>query len=381
MKTIRTIIWLVLPITSCLALPPSQQEYARGSVRAKQTTPTLPNRITSVVTSTIVPSITSSSSSIASNSMSSVTTPIPTSTSSATTITASSSSINPIVSIASTEQIMSRTAATSGSGSTVFLSSTRKVSTKLDEPTSTMPSTSGKETRESPGKIRPQIKLTTNYTSASETGVRLPEGASAALAKPTKYHYYPHNQHIYLLPECAVQQVCNAVYVRLNFTQPLCACPGRYRDPCSASLDSDDHHTTELVTDPRTKALTLVKTCEPVAEMRECRAPRDWSLLALQNTRTGKSHYLVICRCPDSNILEGPMSHDQPTYASVPGIRVYGMMCVQGNRRGRPLRHIRSLMGFNDLEENTERFLFGRDDKLEFPWDKVHQLMKMAVWE
>lgn len=23
------------------------------------------------------------------------------------------------------------------------------------------------------------------------------------------------------------------------------------------------------------------------------------------------------------------MSHDQPTYASVPGIRVYGMMCVK----------------------------------------------------
>ncbi|KAF7407492.1 hypothetical protein HZH66_002029 [Vespula vulgaris] len=296
MKTIRTIVWLVLPITSCLALPPSQQEHARGSVRAKQTTPTLPNRITSVITSTTIPSVTSSSSSIASSSMSSVTTPIPTSSSSATTITTSSSSTNPIVSIASTEQIMSRTAATSGSGSTVFLSSTRKVSTKLDESTSTMASTSGKETRESPGKIRPQIKLTTNYTSASE-------------------------------------------------------------------------------------ALTLVKTCEPVAEMRECRAPRDWSLLALQNTRTGKSHYLVICRCPDSNILEGPMSHDQPTYASVPGIRVYGMMCVQGNRRGRPLRHIRSLMGFNDLEENTERFLFAGEDKPEFPWDKVHQLMKMAVWE
>lgn len=91
----------------------------------------------------------------------------------------------------------------------------------------------------------------------SQTGVRLPEGASAALAKPTKYHYYPHNQHIYLLPECAVQQVCNAVYVRLNFTQPLCACPGRYRDPCSASLDSDDLHTTELVTDPRTKVSRL----------------------------------------------------------------------------------------------------------------------------
>lgn len=81
----------------------------------------------------------------------------------------------------------------------------------------------------------------------------MPEGASAALAKPTKYHYYPHNQHIYLLPECAVQQVCNAVYVRLNFTQPLCACPSRYRDPCSASLDADDQHTTELVTDPHTR--------------------------------------------------------------------------------------------------------------------------------
>lgn len=51
------------------------------------------------------------------------------------------------------------------------------------------------------------------------------------------------------------------------------------------------------------QALTLVKTCEPVAEMRECRASRDWSLLALQNVRTGKSHYLVICRCPDTNIL------------------------------------------------------------------------------
>ncbi|XP_033329112.2 doublesex cognate 73A isoform X2 [Megalopta genalis] len=234
-----------------------------------------------------------------------------------------------------------------------------------------------KETRESPGKIRPQIKLTTNYTSLTETGVRFPEGASAALAKPTKYHYYPHNQHIYLLPECAVQQVCNAVYVRLNFTQPLCACPGRYRDPCSASLDSDDLHTTELVTDPRTKALTLVKTCEPVAEMRECRTPRDWSLLALQNVRTGKSHYLVICRCPDANILEGPMSHDQPTYASVPGIRVYGMMCVQGNRKGRPLRYTRSISDRPNKYIDAEQ----ADQRPSFPWYKVQQLMDTAVWD
>lgn len=63
------------------------------------------------------------------------------------------------------------------------------------------------------------------------------------------------------------------------------------------------------------------------------------------------------------------MSHDQPTYASVPGIRVYGMMCVTKNggggghqttlappvhsspapitkRRARPLRTPRSLDAF-----------------------------------
>ncbi|XP_055326663.1 uncharacterized protein LOC129580352 [Sitodiplosis mosellana] len=147
--------------------------------------------------------------------------------------------------------------------------------------------------------------------------------------KPTKYHFYPHNQHIYVLPECAIQQVCNAVYVRLNYTQPLCACPSRYRDPCSASIDEDDLHTTKLIGDPQKRAITLAKTCEATTEMRECRTPRDWSLLALQNIRTGKSHYLVICKCPDAYNLEGPMAHDQPTYASVPGIRVFGMMCVK----------------------------------------------------
>ncbi|XP_067645750.1 uncharacterized protein dsx-c73A isoform X2 [Eurosta solidaginis] len=151
----------------------------------------------------------------------------------------------------------------------------------------------------------------------------------SATAKPTKYHYYPHNQHIYLLPECAIQQVCNAVYVRLNYTQPLCACPSRYRDPCSASLNEDDQHTTKLVGDSKKKAITLAKTCEATTEMRECSSPKDWSLLALQNIRTGKSHYLIICRCPDHFKMEGPMAHDQPKYASVPGIRVFGMMCVK----------------------------------------------------
>ncbi|CAG9855136.1 unnamed protein product [Phyllotreta striolata] len=206
---------------------------------------------------------------------------------------------------------------------------------------------------------RPQIKVSTNI---SQNLLPLPAGASAALVKPTKYHYYPHNQHIYLLPECAIQQVCNAVYIRLNWTQPLCACPSRYRDPCSASLNSDDQHTTELMTDKNRRVLTLVKTCEPTAEMRLCRSPRDWSLLALQNIRSGKSHYLVICRCPDTSILEGPMSHDQPTYASVPGIRVYGMMCVDG-RRDRQSRIFREL------------------DTPQFPWEKAIELGKTAIWD
>ncbi|KOC59972.1 hypothetical protein WH47_09153 [Habropoda laboriosa] len=276
-----------------------------------------------------------------------------------TTITTNASNLNTGSSATPTEA-SSRTIVSIQDASSTFLSSSKKSSTaSFNEFTTTPASISSKETRESPGKIRPQIKLTTNYTSLSETGVRLPEGASAALAKPTKYHYYPHN--------------------------PLCACPGRYRDPCSASLDSDDLHTTELVTDPRTKALTLVKTCEPVAEMRECRTPRDWSLLALQNVRTGKSHYLVICRCPDSNILEGPMSHDQPTYASVPGIRVYGMMCVQGNRRGRPLRYTRSLSDHSQREIGEDLAMYnGKEEtseRLSFPWYKVQQLMNTVVWD
>lgn len=77
------------------------------------------------------------------------------------------------------------------------------------------------------------------------------------------------------------------------------------------------------------QAITLAKTCEATTEMRECSSPKDWSLLALQNIRTGKSHYLIICRCPDHFKMEGPMAHDQPKYASVPGIRVFGMMCVK----------------------------------------------------
>lgn len=57
----------------------------------------------------------------------------------------------------------------------------------------------------------------------------------------TLYHVFPHNQHLFQLPECASQQVCNAVYLRLNFSTPLCACP-EPGDPCSASTLATDNH-------------------------------------------------------------------------------------------------------------------------------------------
>jgi hypothetical protein len=78
----------------------------------------------------------------------------------------------------------------------------------------------------------------------------------------------------------------------------FCYTSYRYRDPCSLSLNEDDNHTITLVGNANKRAVTLAKTCEQVNELRDCRAPRDWSILALQNTRTGKSHYLVICKCP-----------------------------------------------------------------------------------
>lgn len=83
----------------------------------------------------------------------------------------------------------------------------------------------------------------------------------------------------------------------------------RYRDPCSASLNEDDNHTLKLIGNEEKKAITLAKTCETTTELRDCRPPRDWSILALQNTRTGKSHYLVICKCPSNYRLGRFQAH------------------------------------------------------------------------
>jgi len=56
------------------------------------------------------------------------------------------------------------------------------------------------------------------------------------------------------------------------------------------------------------KSPTLLKTCENTREIRECRRPQDWALLALQNIRSGKSQYLVICHC-----LRGELGKSNPT--------------------------------------------------------------------
>jgi len=155
----------------------------------------------------------------------------------------------------------------------------------------------------------------------------------------TLYHVFPHNQHLFQLPECASQQVCNSVYLRLNFSTPLCACP-EPGDPCSASTLASDNHSLRLSADTKSKqVLTLAKTCERVENIRQCERNRDWSILALQNIRTGKAHYLVICTCPESGTLDGPIAQTGAPYAKVPGIRVYGMLClVKGKKRRRKAR-------------------------------------------
>ena len=72
----------------------------------------------------------------------------------------------------------------------------------------------------------------------------------------TLYHVFPHNQHLFQLPACASQQVCNAVYLRLNFSVPLCACP-EPGDPCSASTLHTDNHSLRLSADTEDKQVRL----------------------------------------------------------------------------------------------------------------------------
>merc|ERR1719205_409291 len=165
------------------------------------------------------------------------------------------------------------------------------------------------------------------------------QAQESAKENATLYHYFPHNQHLFQLPDCASQQVCNAVYLRLNFSVPLCACP-EPGDPCSASTLPSDGHSLGLTADQASgKVLTLAKTCEEVEDIRTRDQNRDWSILALQNIRTGKAHYLVICTCPETGTLDGPIAQTGAPYAKVPGIRVFGMLCpVNGKKRRRKAR-------------------------------------------
>ncbi|XP_064474856.1 uncharacterized protein LOC135388909 [Ornithodoros turicata] len=173
------------------------------------------------------------------------------------------------------------------------------------------------------------------------------------------------------LPECANQQVCAALHVPLNRSQSLCACPG---SACTLRPgDRLDDRSVKLVSQAAKKdktAYSLVKVCEPVSTVRRCRAPRDWQLLALQSVRTGRAHYLVVCRCPTGANLLGPVRHASPPYANIPGIRVYGMLCHQQLPRTSRVTvdETQTTDLSRDLEEATP----------EVPWPKLLHVLKLS---
>ena len=60
---------------------------------------------------------------------------------------------------------------------------------------------------------------------------------------------------MYFLSDSIFCQVCNSVYLRLNFSTPLCACP-EPGDPCSASTLASDNHSLRLSADTKSKQVT-----------------------------------------------------------------------------------------------------------------------------
>ncbi|GAB6018977.1 hypothetical protein CHUAL_000616 [Chamberlinius hualienensis] len=207
----------------------------------------------------------------------------------------------------------------------------------------------------------PNTSISTVDASSLQRNLASHVSSNAAPYNNSALSYYNYPFHHFALPECATQQVCNAVYTRLDRINALCACPGKTGDPCSISFSSDDAHTIELVTDNSGRALTLIKTCEPIVAVRECRGSKDWALLALQNVRTGKSHYLVVCRCVHNGVLEGPIAHENPPYAKIPGIRVYGMICVRDvwsrNNQRQQRRRQRSYRNARNKIERRSKFM------------------------
>jgi len=171
------------------------------------------------------------------------------------------------------------------------------------------------------------------------------------------------------LPECATQQVCNALFIRTNHTNSLCECGRHYNWQCSSDPAVDDGHTIELTRRYDKKVYTQIKLCEPMVSIRACKSPTDWTLLALQSERTGKAHYVVACKCPDSAVLEGPYTHNHPPYARIPGIRVYGMLCAQTTRISRNEQAL-------DEKENIEI-----KEYPDFPWDHAYAILNSTNFE
>ncbi|CAG2113570.1 unnamed protein product [Medioppia subpectinata] len=148
----------------------------------------------------------------------------------------------------------------------------------------------------------------------------------------------------------------------MNYTQPLCQCSENFNWECSGDSALDDGHTIELTRRYDKKVYTQVKLCEPLMSVRVCKAPTDWTLLALQSERSGKAHYVMVCRCPDSAQFEGPYTHNHPPYARVAGIRVYGMLCNQAVKKAR-------------LFSSTKIVTKEDTDLPAFPWDLAYAVL------
>jgi len=171
------------------------------------------------------------------------------------------------------------------------------------------------------------------------------------------------------LPECAAQQVCAAHYVKSNHTQRLCECQHDFNWNCEdATLTGE--HTIDLTRKQdqnkrnNLEAYTQVKLCENLKSIKPCKTPTDWTIMALQSERTGKAHYVVVCKCPDESSFEGPFTHKHPPYARFPGIRVYGMLCNQSARKSKDPKAL-------EIDQNSEY--------PEFPWELAYAVINATT--
>ncbi|RWS30759.1 hypothetical protein B4U80_07216 [Leptotrombidium deliense] len=131
----------------------------------------------------------------------------------------------------------------------------------------------------------------------------------------------------------------------MNHTQQLCDCSRNYDWECSSEPTAEDGHTIELTRRYDKMVYTQIKLCEPMMTVRTCKTPTDWTLLAMQSERTG------------------PYTHNHPPYARIPGIRVYGMLCSQGNRLSKQKQ---------ETDDETTEYP-------EFPWDHAYAILNSTA--